>query len=244
MSSEPVLSIVLPCYNEAGNIPLIFSRFREVLGDRKDVEVVMVDNGSRDNSQEIFAEQLADPQHGFARLVTVKDNKGYGFGIMEGIRACRGTILSWTHADMQTDPNDVLLGFSQISSQANPASCFLKGRRIGRNPLDAFFTWGMSVISTWKLKARVSDVNAQPKMFHRSFLEHLSSPPDDFSLDLYVYFLAIKHNLTLLEQPVSFKQRQHGEAKGGGTLKGKYKLIKRTFGYINLLKKGLEEGTY
>lgn len=47
------LSIVVPCYDEAENIPLILKRFSDVI-TRDDVEVVLVDNGSTDHSPEVL----------------------------------------------------------------------------------------------------------------------------------------------------------------------------------------------
>ena len=66
------LSIVLPCYNEEGNIPLILKRFREVLSGMDKVEVLLVDNGSTDNSKDIFASELSKPENDFGRLVVVE----------------------------------------------------------------------------------------------------------------------------------------------------------------------------
>jgi len=239
---NPKLSIVLPCYNEAGNLPLILSRLRESFGARQDVEVVLVDNGSKDATAEILAKELADPALSFIRVERVKINQGYGFGIMSGLRAARGEFLAWTHADMQTDPADVLLGWERMLAQAGPNNVFLKGRRVARNPLDALFTFGMSVIASACLGCWLHDINAQPKIFHRRFYEMLKSPPDDFSLDLYVYYLARKSGFQLLLQPVDFAKRRHGEAKGGGSLAGKWRLMKRTWGYIFKLRREIASG--
>ena len=126
---NPKLSIVLPCYNEAGNVPLIVARLRELLRDRQDVEVILVNNGSKDNSAEVLAKELADPALAFIRVEHVKVNQGYGFGIMSGLRAARGEFLAWTHADMQTDPADVLKGFDQLLAARDPHNAFLKGRQ-------------------------------------------------------------------------------------------------------------------
>ena len=117
--------------------------------------------------------------------------------------------------------------------------CILKGKRIKRPILDGAFTFGMSLLSSMALGQSLFDVNAQPKMFHRSFLQQMPTPPADFSLDLYVLYAARRAHLSLLQQPVNFAKRQHGEAKGGGTLKGKFKLIKRTWGYIFQLRREL-----
>lgn len=163
----------------------------------------------------------------------------YGFGIMSGIRHATGEVLSWTHADLQTDPADVLAAYDRFAREREMSRCFLKGRRIGRNPLDAFFTFGMSVVSSLTLGQWLSDINAQPKMFHRSFLGQMTEPPDDFSLDLYVLYLARKLGLNILEQPVHFGGRTYGQAKGGGTLKGKIRLTKRSWKYILELRRKL-----
>ena len=235
-----VLSIVLPCYNESGNIINIFERFREILKDRSDVEVLMVNNGSSDNTSEIMAEELKKPENSFAKVVDVKVNKGYGFGIMSGVNAAGGEYIAWTHADMQTDPKDVLAALDLIQQFPADAKVLIKGRRIARNILDTFFTFGMSIISSIALSTKLYDINAQPKLFHKSFLQKLDNPPDDFSLDLYLLYMARRLEYEIKEVKVNFAERLHGEAKGGGTLKGKFKLIKRTWSYIFKLKKELK----
>ncbi|MFZ4396321.1 MAG: glycosyltransferase family 2 protein [Kiritimatiellia bacterium] len=236
----PALSIVLPCYNEARNIPGVLRRFAEVLGGRTDTEVLLVDNGSTDDTAVVLAQELAQPAYSFARVVTVPKNIGYGYGIMSGVRQARAPVIAWTHADLQTDPADVLQAYQNFSTAPNPPGTFLKGKRVARNPFDALFTFGMSLIASLALRARLFDVNAQPKMFHRSLLDQLANPPNDFSLDLFVLYTARKLGLIVLEQPVDFSARKHGEAKGGGTLAGKLRLIRRTWNYILALRRELQ----
>ena len=234
------LSIVLPCYNEADNINKIFERFREVLKGREDVEVLLVNNGSTDDTSFVIQQHLEKPENNFAKVIDVTVNKGYGFGIMSGVYAASGEYISWTHADMQTDPADVLTALELIQQYPKDAKVIVKGRRISRNILDTFFTFGMSVISSVALSAKLYDINAQPKLFHKSFLKKLENTPDDFSLDLYLLYMARRLSYDIKEVKVNFAQRLHGEAKGGGTLKGKFKLIKRTWSYIFKLKKELK----
>jgi glycosyltransferase involved in cell wall biosynthesis len=239
---NPALSVVLPCYNEAGNLPAIVSRLRQILAGRSDVEVILVDNGSQDNTGEVLARELADPAVNFIRVERVPVNLGYGHGIMAGLQSARGDFLAWTHADMQTDPSDVLLGFEKLRASPNSNSAILKGRRIHRNFFDAFFTLGMSVVASVCLWTRLYDINAQPKIFPRRFFELLKSPPDDFSLDLYVLFLARNSGFEVLTQAVSFKRRTQGESKGGGTLAGKWRLVRRTWAYIFKLRRDIAGG--
>lgn len=240
--SKPTLSIVLPCYNEAENIPVIFSRFREILADRKDVEVLLVNNGSSDNSSAVFACESAKPEHAFARVVEVEENQGYGYGILAGLKEGGGAYLGWTHADMQTDPADVLEGLELLRAQEDPATCLIKGKRQQRPFFDTFFTGGMSWVSSMALNARLNDVNGQPKIFSRSYYEEMTDPPHDFSLDLFLLYDAQRRGLKILEQPVYFNKRMHGESKGGGTFKGKIKLIRRTFAYIMDLRRKVKGG--
>ena len=228
----PALSIVLPCYNEAENIPTIFARFCELLDGRRDIEVLLVNNGSSDQSAEVLAREASKPEHDFIRVVNVNLNRGYGFGILAGLEEATGDFLGWTHADMQTDPTDVLKGFEVLLAQKHPAGCLLKGKRMARPLFDAFFTGGMSLISSVALGCKLNDVNAQPKLFSRAYYEGLQNPPHDFSLDLFVLYDAQRRGMTILEQPVYFAKREHGESKGGGTFRGKVKLIRRTFAYI------------
>ena len=233
------LSIIVPCYNEADNLSELFRAFRDVVGTRTDIEVVLVNNGSKDRSAEAFDELSSQPEYSFVRVVNVPVNQGYGFGILSGLREAKGEFLAWTHADLQTDPHDVLLGFEKVMQQSEPAKCFLRGRRIGRPLFDRIFTSGMSFIATLALRSRLYDINAQPKLFHRDLLEHMHDAPWDFSLDLFVLHLANRQGLKILEQPVNFGERKHGEAKGGGSLRGKYKLTKRTFKFIFELRQKL-----
>ena len=60
--------------------------------------------------------------------------------------------------------------------------------------------------------------------------------------DLYVLFVANRLGMKVQSFPVFFAKREFGEAKGGGSLKGKYKLIKRTFAYIFQMRKDIKQG--
>ena len=102
------------------------------------------------------------------------------------------------------------------------------------------FTAGMSLLSTFLLRIPLSDVNAQPKIFHKNFLKKLPNPPLDFSLDLYLLYQARVNKYQILEHHVNFGKRLYGESKGGGTLKGKLRLIQRTWKYMIKLKRELE----
>lgn len=234
-----LLSIVIPCYNESKNIPLILNRFGEVIGERNDIEVLLVNNGSTDNSSEIFESELGRRKDERFREVKVGSNQGYGYGILAGLKEAKGDVLAWTHADMQTDPKDVLIAFEKYKEFSDPL-VFVKGRRMKRAAGPAFFTWTMQLIASYALKVPLEDIGAQPKLFSRKFYEdHLrTNSPYDFSLDLYAQYWAVKKG-KVVEIPVYFTQRLHGEAKGGGSLKTRFKVSLRTIRYIFRLRKDL-----
>lgn len=237
-----MLSIIIPCYNEAGNIHLLMERFTEVVKANIDVEVIFVDNGSTDNSAQVFESELKKHPTLPFRVIKIEKNKGYGHGILQGLRSAKGEVLAWTHADMQTDPLDVLVGFDLFIENKDKRSMLLvKGKRRNRPWLDEFFTKGMDLFASFMLKIRLNDINAQPKIFSKYFFDKIQADaPLDFSLDLYFLYHATK-NGQVLDFPVYFNQRLHGEAKGGGSLKTKYKLTKRTFDYILSLSKAIKE---
>lgn len=230
---EIKMSIVVPCYDEAENIPLILKRFAETI-KRDDVEVLLVDNGSKDNSPEILKQLL--PEYCFARSMRIEENQGYGYGIIQGLKNCKGQFIGWTHADMQTDPADLLKAL-EIIEKGNSEKIFVKGNRKGRPAFDQFFTGGMSIFETLYMGVKLYDVNAQPNVFSRKFFETWENPPKDFALDLYALYMAQKAGLQIERFEVVFPERIHGKSHWNNGLLAKWKFIKRTIEFSYKLKK-------
>jgi glycosyltransferase involved in cell wall biosynthesis len=230
------LSLVIPCYNEAANLPTLLTRCAK-LAQAGDIEIVLVDNGSTDNSPQVLAQLL--PSHPGCRSVRVERNQGYGHGILSGLRAASGDILAWTHADMQTDPMDALEGLSLF--QTHGPGIFVKGRRYGRPLADVVFTMGMSAFETALLQTPLWDINAQPTMFSKDFFETWDqSAPKDFSLDLYAYYQARKASLPVHRFQVKFGERLHGTSHWNVNWAAKRKFIKRTVDFSLQLRKRIK----
>lgn len=231
------LSIIVPCYNEAKNIPLILERFSNVI-QREDIEVILVNNGSTDNSSFILEEYL--PKYLFAKSVKVNINEGYGFGIVTGLRSAVGKFIGYTHADMQTDPADLLIALEIIEKFHNSKNCYVKGNRKGRPFFDQIFTIGMSIFESIYLRKNLWDINAQPNIFHKSFFNSVKdSCPKDFSLDLYLLYIAKQKGLDVLRFDVLFPDRLHGVSSWNTGVSAKWKFIKRTLEFSTKLKKNL-----
>jgi glycosyltransferase involved in cell wall biosynthesis len=176
------------------------------------------------------------PLNSNCRSIRVEENQGYGFGILSGLKTAKGDVIGWTHADMQTDPQDFLYGIELFNKHGNDV--FVKGVRYGRPLMDVLFTIGMSIFETILLRKKMWDINAQPTMFSRSFFDSWEDPPYDFSLDLYAYYQAAFHNLKIHRFPVRFGERAYGVSHWNINWTAKRKFIYRTIDFsLNLRKK-------
>ena len=229
------LSIVIPSFNESKSLPILVKKFTKKL-KRKDIELIIVNNGSNDSTQSILVS--LKKSYNFLKIIKLKKNIGYGNGILQGLKKAKGQYISWTHADLQTDPYDVIIGFEKFKKELSP-KIFIKGNRLGRPFKDVFFTIGMSIFETILLKNFFWDVNAQPNIFHKNFFNMLEKIPLDFSFDLFFYFNAKKKNLKILRFPVKYPQRKFGVSHWNTDFKNKMKFIKRTIKYSFQLKKEL-----
>lgn len=219
------LSLILPCFNEAANLPSIIDRCRALLVDEA-VEVILVDNGSTDETAALLPSLIADLDR--LRSVRVPVNRGYGHGILRGLDEADGDIVGWTHADQQTDPVDAAAGLAMFRGSSDPQNLFVKGRRHGRSLSDMVFTAGMSVFETIIAGRILRDVNAQPTLMHRVFKETWKVPPEDFGLDLYAYWRASAAGLQVTRIPVRFGPRAYGKSHWNTGLMARWKFIRRT----------------
>ncbi len=225
---------MIPCYNEEKNIPLILEKFKACISN-EDMEVVLVDNGSTDGSAAVLDKLL--PQYSFARTVFVPVNQGYGYGILQGLKASKGDFIGWTHADMQTDPADVVMAYHILEERDWNTATYVKGNRKGRGMEDQFFTFGMGVFETLYLHKRLYDVNAQPNIFSRDFYKSWQNPPYDFALDLYALYMAQLRKLNVVRFDVQFPPRLYGNSHWNTGFKSKWKFIKRTLSFSRKMKK-------
>ena len=235
--SHPGLSIVLPCYNEARNIPLVLARFREVKGAH-DFELILVDNGSTDDSASVLASELAEPENAFARTVTVAKNQGYGHGVMTGLLAARGEYLAFSHADMQCDPAHIFVAYDLLTAQPDPRTALVKGYRVDRALGEKVVTLTCQTVAMAILWRHLYDINGQPKVFHHSFLEHLHGAPSGFEFDVFVLFRMLRRKMRQLDVPVPFPPRPHGQSNWSASLRSRARTTLRFVSYCFRLRLG------
>ncbi len=229
------LSIIVPCYNEAEHLPELVRRFRPS-ADRCSFELILVDNGSMDDSALVMARLMAEPGHQLVRIHRVPVNDGYGHGIMEGLRAARGQVLAYTHADLQCAPEDVLAAYEAWRVHPARERLLVKGRRVRRRANGALIPRGLQLFAPAILCMPLSDINGQPKLFGRQFLDELQHPPNDFTFDLYVLYRAHRAGWTVETVPVDFGLRRHGVSHWAFNWRSKLRTIGGFLRYILALR--------
>lgn len=218
---KPELSIVLPCYNESRNIPIVVDRLSKFWPET-DFELVLVNNGSTDDTDRVL--RIMKDKHDFVQVVNIDKNIGYGHGIMTGLKAARSDIVGYSHADIQTPPEDIVKGY-RLFKKSESEKIILKGLRINRRKEEQFLTKGLESVATLLLGYSMRDINGQPKLFHKKLLDYLSDPPLDFSFDAYVMYKGIQNGFEILTFPVDFGLRIHGESKWASSRLKKYRTI-------------------
>lgn len=233
--SRAELSLIIPCYNEIGNLAPLLERCESLLG-RCSAEVILVDNGSSDGTWD-FLRKACSLNPGL-RPVRVDVNQGYGAGIKTGLAAAGGHVVGWTHADLQTDPCDAVIGLDLFREAPDSESTFVKGERHGRPLTDRVFTLGMSLFETLLFRTRLRDINAQPTLFSRAFLREMNGAPDDFSLDLFALYRASVTGMDIQRFPVRFGARAFGESHWNTGVKARAGFVRRTVEYSLDLRRG------
>ena len=163
-------SVVIPCFNESDNLELLLKSLIQ-LNIQNNLEIIIVDNGSTDNSYSLLFELKEKIKIHNLKVVSIKKNIGYGNGIIRGLNEASGDFLGWTHADLQTDVTDVLKGFKLIEKSTE--NSIVKGKRSNRNMFDNIFTIFMSIVCTIMLRKSLFDINAQPKIFSKVFYNQI-----------------------------------------------------------------------
>lgn len=225
-------SVILPCYNEGENLKNVFSNW-VVHAKKNNLEIIFVNNGSTDNSSQIFNSLNVKYKNlsPYFKIVNLNNNLGYGGGIQEGFKYASGEIFAWSHSDGQISITDSIKAIEKFRQYSNNNNFLLKGSRTKRKKIDEFFTKLMSYFVKIFTGYLINDINAQPKIFYKKYynFEPLAT---NFLFDLDFLIFMLRREAILLEEKIEIFNRDYGKAKGGGSLLGKTKLIFATLKYL------------
>ncbi len=209
-SSLPEFSLAIPLYNEERNAEAVIGQLVRVLDIASvDYELVLVNNGSRDGTGAIIKRlAAANPR---LHPVHVPVNQGYGFGILSGLSVCRGNYLGYSWGDNQVHAQDVLAVYRALREADSDMA---KATRIVREDgwRRALITHIYNFIFPLFFPVDVKDINGCPKIFTRRAYESLTLVSRDWFLDPEIMIKAHRQNLSVIEVPVTFYEREQGKS--------------------------------
>jgi len=226
-------SVVYPCYRERESLLILIDQLSNCI-QRDDIEIIFVENGSKDES-DVFLTSLSTT-HSWMKVVQLDENAGYGGGILRGLAVAQGSYVGWSHADLQCSSRDILSAIEVLETISQRQNVFIKGKRYGRPLIDRFFTFGMSVLESILFAKVLFDINAQPTMMSRDLYLEWNQPPTDFSIDLYAFVVARRLSAKVCRFPVLFGARKFGQSSWNTGILSRINFIKRTLRFSFELK--------
>jgi hypothetical protein len=201
------LSVVIPAYNEENGITEIAQRVLAVRGNLEkagvgELEVIVVDDGSRDRTAEI-ASQIEG-----VRLIQHPKNKGYGAALKTGFSQAKGELIGFLDADGTYPPEF----FPQLCVEALNGSDLVIGSRmagtdskmpITRRIGNLFFANLLTLVG----RQRVSDSASGMRVFKREILSLIYPLPDGLNLTPVMSTRAVHEGIRMVEVPIPYSER-------------------------------------
>jgi glycosyltransferase involved in cell wall biosynthesis len=219
------LSVVIPVYNEIRTLAKVIERVRAT---RLPLEIVIVDDGSRDGSREYLTElrDSGDEQNRDLKIVLHERNQGKGGALKTGFLECTGDAVIIQDADLEYDPQDYRsLLQPVVESQAD----VVFGSRFSHvdGPVHHYWhRWGNQLItrlSNWKTGRAWTDVETCYKLIRRDLLQRIAPGLRErgFGIELELTAkLARQPGVRFYERPVSYVGRSWAEGKKIGVKDG------------------------
>jgi len=213
-SSTPELSVILPVYNEAENIPHLFAELIPTLESiGRSFEVIAVDDGSRDDSFARLAEiHQRDPR---VRVVRLRRNFGQTAAFAAGFDRARGDVVITMDADLQNPPGDI----PRLLAKMEEGYDVVSGWRVNRwkEGLGTFFTRRIpSAIANWAISTvtgvYLHDYGCSLKAYCRDVAREIRLYGD---MHRFVPAIASYYGVSIAEVPVSYRARRYGKSKYG-----------------------------
>jgi 2-polyprenyl-3-methyl-5-hydroxy-6-metoxy-1,4-benzoquinol methylase len=210
------LSVVIPVYNERFLIRELLARVLAVrVPEIAELEVVVVDDGSRDGTRDILrALAGGEPR---LHYIEHERNQGKGAAIRTAIRAATGDLIVFQDADLEYDPRDyarLVKPFVEDGADVVYGSRFLPSER--RRVLDFRHTLGnnlLTSLSNWFTDLHFTDMETCYKMFRARLLKSIPIRSNDFALEPEITAKVAKRHCRIFEVPISYLGRTYREGK-------------------------------
>ena len=205
-----LFSLALLFYNEQDNIIPVVTSLRDALTAAGiDFQLILVNNGSTDNTG-LLIKRLTSRDKRLRELL-VERNLGYGWGVINGLKAAPGEWVGYMDGDAQISPADLIEFLRQVDPDKYD---MYKARRLERH--DGFIRAAISeiyvILFCLLFGIKIYDVNAKPVIFKREWLPELSLCYRDWFIDAELLLKAIHLKLRIREVPVIFKKRKAGRS--------------------------------
>ncbi|WP_160295256.1 glycosyltransferase family 2 protein [Geobacter sp. OR-1] len=231
-------SVMVPCYNEEGNIAQCINRIPDL---QRDYEIIVVNDGSSDRTAEVVQELMVNNSR--IRFVDNRVNRGKGYATKCGLDLATKDVLVILDADMTVMPEDLPLFIAPFESRHAE---FVNGTRMvypladkAMGPVHMFGNTIFSLIFSYLLNQKVTDTLCGTKCMFRKDYQRIVMK-DEAWPDFDLLFGASQLNLKIVEVPIRYQPRISGESKMK-TLKHGLMLLTASFkGFLKLkLKFGI-----
>jgi glycosyltransferase involved in cell wall biosynthesis len=203
------LSIVVPVYNEEGNIEEMIDKTVTALNDLNiDAgEIIAVDDGSKDSSGQIL-DGLERKYNGILQVIHHGVNKGYADALKTGFKRARYPYIFYTDSDLQFNLDEIRL---LLEKKDYDIVCGYRHKRADR--------WHRIIISGAYNKIismifglNLRDIDCAFKLFKRKIFDEIEIESKGFLVDLEILAKAKKKGFTTTEVPVSHYERKAGSS--------------------------------
>ena len=201
------LSIIIPIFNEAESLPSLFKELKSEFGNSSSVEIVFVNDGSTDSSQQSIERAILD--NSTWKMVNLYRNYGKSVALQAGIECSSGEIIGTLDADLQDDPKEI----AKLIDLFDKFDLVIGWKKNRLDPLEKriaskIFNFFIRVFSGLKIK----DSNTGIKIFKREVAESLNLYGGRHR---YIPLLAHQKNFSVGEVAVNHRKRKFGDSKYG-----------------------------
>ena len=206
----PSISAFFPCYNDARTIGDLVQRVdAELQRLTADYEIIVVNDGSRDNSAEVLRE--LQTRVGRLKVVTHPVNRGYGGALRSGFAAASKELVFYTDGDGQYDPGELPVLLILLTDDTH----FVNGMKMTRGdpPYRVFAGNLHRFVTRWAFWLPVSDVDCDFRLIRRSILERLSLKSSSGSICVELVKQAQRAGAQFREVSVHHYARQWGQSE-------------------------------